>query len=281
MEPIRIDAAGDPRVADFIDVPDPILIRQRGVFVAEGRFVVRRLLSNPRYAPRSLLLTDTALSALAGDLEGVHERFPIYVATRSVIRKIGGYDFHQGCLGLAERPPSVDPDDLLSEINSTRPILVLEQVGNPDNIGAIFRNAAALGAAAVLLSPGCVDPFYRKAIRTSIGATLHLPHAFVSRWPEGLASVRERGYHLAALTPDPTATSIDRYARPRSGGVALLLGNEGAGLSPAVLAGADVCVRIPVDPPVDSLNVATAAAVALHQLRIFNEVDPPAGNGSS
>ncbi len=273
MEPIRIETAGDPRIADFGDVPDPVLIRQRGVFVAEGRFVVRRLLSNRRYVLRALLVTDTAYGVLAGELVAAHLQAPIYVASRSLIRQIGGYDFHQGCLGLAERPESVDVATLLSTVTPERPILVLEQVGNPDNMGAIFRNAAALAAAAVLLSPGCVDPLYRKAIRTSIGATLQVPYAVVHEWPGGLTDARERGYHLAALTPDPTATRLDQYVPPIPGGVALILGNEGDGLTQAVLRRADVRLRIPVDPPMDSLNVATAAALALHQLRMLSEAD--------
>ena len=281
MEPIRIETAGDPRVADFGDVPDPVLIRQRGLFVAEGRFVVRRLLSNPRYALRALLVTDTALGALADELSAAHAQIPIYLASRSLIRQIGGYDFHQGCLGLAERPPPVDVGTLLSDVTPLRPILVLEQVGNPDNIGGIFRNAAALGAAAILLSPGCVDPLYRKAIRTSIGATLHVPYAVVHKWPGGLAYARERGYQLVALTPDATATRLDRYVPPKPGGVALMLGNEGDGLTQAVLSGADVRVRIPVDAPVDSLNVATAAALALHQLRMLSEADGPRDSGNN
>jgi tRNA G18 (ribose-2'-O)-methylase SpoU len=273
VEPIRIETADDPRVADFGDVPDPVLVRQRGRFVAEGRFVVRRLLSNPRYEIRALLVTDTAFGALADELAAAHHQTPVYITSRSVIRQIGGYDFHQGCLGLAERPQPVDVHALLSNVTPMRPILILEKVGNPDNMGAIFRNAAALGAAAVLLSPGCVDPLYRKAIRTSIGATLHVPYAVVHDWPGGLAQARERGYQLVALTPDATATRLDRYALPRPGGVALLLGNEGDGLTQAALSGADVRLRIPVDPPVDSLNVATAAALALQQLRVLSEAD--------
>ena len=208
MEPIRIETADDPRVADFGDVPDPVLVRQRGLFVAEGRFVVRRLLSNPRYVLRALLVTDTAFGALSDELSAAHRHTPVYVTSRSVIRQIGGYDFHQGCLGLAERPQPVDVRELLSSVPLMKPTLILEQVGNPDNIGAIFRNAAALGAAAVLLSPGCVDPLHRKAIRTSIGATLHVPYVVVHDWPGGLAQARERGYHLVALTPDATATRL-------------------------------------------------------------------------
>jgi tRNA G18 (ribose-2'-O)-methylase SpoU len=273
VEPIRIETANDPRVADFGDVSDPVLVRQQGLFVAEGRFVVRRLLANPRYVFRALLVTDTAFGALSDELSAANRQPPVYITSRPVIRQIGGYDFHQGCLGLAERPPAVDVRALLSDVPLVRPIVILEQVANPDNIGAIFRNAAALGAAAVLLSPGCVDPLYRKAIRTSIGATLHVPYAVVHDWPDGLAQVRERGYHLVALTPDATATRLDRYVLPTPGGVALLLGNEGDGLTQAALGGADAHVRIPVDPPVDSLNVATAAALALHQLRNLSEAD--------
>ena len=258
-EPIRVDSVDDPRVAAFRDVPDPVLVRQRGVFVAEGRFVIRRVLAERRFAVRALLMTDTALAALADVLAVTRQpRPPVYLATRQLLRAIGGYDFHQGCLGLARRPPAVATDTLLRERGSTGPIVVLEQVGNPDNIGGIFRNAAAFGATAVLLSPGCGDPLYRKAIRTSIGATLHVPYAVIEDWPGGLAVVWGHGYHLAALTPDPGASDLDAYRPPRdSRGVALVLGNEGDGLTEETLRRADVRVRIPIEPPVDSLNVAT------------------------
>ena len=145
-------------------------------------------------------------------------------------------------------------------------------VGNPDNVGSLFRNAAAFGAAGVVLSPGCADPFYRKAIRTSAGATLRLPFATASDWPAALRALRARGYLVAALTPPGGAAGVatvelgDFAARRPRRPVALVVGTEGDGLTAAALAEADVRVQITIDPSVDSLNVATAAAVALHRL---------------
>ena len=170
------------------------------------------------------------------------------------LRKIGGYDFHQGCLGLAVRPTLRTWVDLLGgepgragQVQGARllgPLVVLERVGNSDNIGGTFRHAAALGASAVLLSPGCSDPLYRKAVRTSTGATLHLPFAVEDGdWPEAIQRLRERGRHVVGLTPHERAIPLDEYRPPpEAAGVALLLGNEGDGLSPGALAMADVWV---------------------------------------
>ena len=184
------------------------------------------------------------------------------------MRQIGGYDFHQGCLGLAERPKPRDPRLLLQQVVTDRPIVILESVGNADNVGGIFRNAAALGAAAVLLSPGCCDPLYRKSVRTSIGASLEMPFAVIENWPAGLAQVSEQGYDLVALTPHGEASPLARYHVPAGcRNAALMLGNEGAGLTAAALAAANRSVRIPLEPAVDALNVATAAALALDHVR--------------
>ena len=270
MELVSVERPDDPRVADFRDVPDPERVRRRGLFVAEGRLVVRRLLATGRFTLRALLVTRTALDALSDALVAAPKFVgPVYVTSSATLREIGGYDFHQGCLGLAVRPTLRTWMDLLGGERLLGPLVVLEKVGNPDNIGGTFRHAAALGASAVLLSPGCSDPLYRKAVRTSTGATLYLPFAVADDdWPEAIQQLRERGRHVVGLTPHERAIPLDEYRAPaEAAGVALLLGNEGDGLSPGTLAMADVCVRIPVDAPVDSLNVATAAAIALYHLR--------------
>ena len=266
---LRIESPDDPRVAEFRDIPDPVLLRQRGAFVAEGRLVVQRLLDASQFHPRALLVTDAALAALEDQLGGTRARdLPIYVTTPNVMRSIGGFDFHRGCLAIGDRPASARVDDLLREGVPQRPLFVLEHIGNADNVGGIFRNAAAFGAAAVVLSPRCCDPLYRKAIRTSMGACLQIPFTRLDDWPDGLKLVRDRGYYLIALTPDRTATPLEHFSVPGGvRGVALLLGSEGAGLSPEVVVAADVAVRISVERTVDSLNVATAAAVALHHFR--------------
>lgn len=270
---VRVETLDDPRIADFRQIPDPVRLRAGGAFVAEGRFAVRRLIADSRFRVRALLVTPTALDSLKETFAEVTV-FPIYVAHRSCIKEIGGYDFHQGCLGLADRPEPETLTALLDRLDRRRPLVVLEQVGNPDNIGGIFRNAAAFGASAILLSPGCCDPFYRKAIRTSIAASLQIPFAVVEEWPGGLEVLRHRGYELIALTPDADATCLARYRffeRGRS--TALMLGNEGDGLSSLALAIADARVRIPLEPAVDSLNVATTAAIVLHRVRDLSSSD--------
>ena len=264
---VRIDSLDDPRVEDFRNVPDPLLVRRRGLFVAEGRLVVERLLTSPGYCLRALLLTETALAHLQRRALWDGLEVPVYLTSPSLLQDIGGYHFHQGCLGLAERPRSASLHDVVDAVRPGRPLLVLERVGNPDNVGGIFRNAAALGAGAVVLSPGCADPLYRKSVRTSLGAVLLVPHAVADDWPAALRALGRRGWAVVALTPDEGALPLGRYEPPVGARLALLLGNEGDGLSREALAGADVRVRIPVEPPVDSLNVATAAAVALHDLR--------------
>ncbi|MCY4658877.1 MAG: RNA methyltransferase [Acidobacteria bacterium] len=272
MPIIRISAPDDPCLDDFDAVPDPVRLRESGQFVVEGRFAIETLLRERRFHVRALLLTESTHRALAADLavpdwSGVN----VYVASAAHFR-IGGYDFHRGYLALADRPEPTPPNELLDAAPRDEPLLVLERVGNPDNVGGLFRNAAAFGAGAVVLSPGCADPFYRKAIRTSAGATLRLPFATASDWPAAFGLLRAGGYLVAALTPPRgvagETTELGEFAarRPPERPVALVVGSEGDGLTAAVLAAADARVSIDIDSSVDSLNVATAAAIALHRL---------------
>ena len=282
MQAVRADTIDDPRIADFRHISDPVRLRERGTFVAEGRLAVRRLIADARFQVRALLVTPTALESLrdAPGLDG--EAFPVYVASRALIKEIGGYDFHQGCLGLADRPEPEKLTALLRRLDRRRPIVVMEQVGNADNLGGIFRNAAAFGAAAVLLSPGCCDPLYRKAVRTSIATSLQVPFAVLDDWPRGLDGVRRQGYNLVALTPDPDATCLERHRFFDHGrSTAVMLGNEGDGLSPDALAAADARVRISLEPTVDSLNVATTAAIVLHHIRRLSDARARPGTESS
>ena len=252
----------DPRLDPYRHVADPAWLRARGLFVAEGRLVVDRLMAAGRYETVSVLVNRAAHDALAGPLSSLTT--DVYVCDDATLSGITGVHFHQGCLALVRRPPPGSPDDLLDA-----PRLVgLEGIGNPDNIGGVFRTAAALGAGGVLMSPTSGDPFYRKAIRTSMGAVLRLPFARMDDWLAGLERFRARGFRIVALTPAPDAVPLDQFA---NGGQAcprliLLLGSEGAGLDPATLASADVRVRIPIGPLVDSLNVVVAAGIALDRL---------------
>ena len=264
IEPV--DDPQDPRLHDFRAVPDPILFRRRGLFVAESRFVVRELLVHPRLVTRSLLATPAALASLRDLLdEGTLHTLPVYVAPPPVLKQVTGFRVHRGCLAIGERPPPATDADLPA-LATARLVVVLEQVGNPDNVGSIFRNAAAFGARCVLLSPGCCDPLYRKAIRTSIGATLRVPYGEIPDWPDGLDRLRAHGYTTVALAPDRGADDLHALAAAPPWRTALVLGAEGAGLSDEAAARADRQVRIPIADGVDSLNVATAAGIALYVL---------------
>lgn len=266
---IQIQDADDPRIADYRNVPDPELIRERGLFVAEGRRMVRTLLTGTRFPARSVLATESAYRAL-GDVLEAHRRdiLPVYVAEQACLDAIAGFHFHRGCLALGERPPPVATAELLADVAEGPAVVVLlDGVGNPDNVGGIFRNAAAFGATAVLLSPGCCDPLYRKAIRTSLGASLQVPFATLAPWPGGFAELAGRGFTIVALTPDPSSVALGRFIdSPPSRRLVFMLGAEGAGLSDAARAAADVDVKIPLAAGVDSINVATAAGIVLQRI---------------
>ena len=262
----RIHSADDPRVAGYRGLRAGEPGRSRGLFVAEGRLVVRRLVQDGRYHVQSVLVNEAALH----DLESVFARLgagvPIFVGDAQALADIAGYDVHRGCLALVLRPPDVTLGELMM---SAQAIVVLEAVSNADNVGGVFRNAAAFGVGGVLLSPPCCDPLYRKAIRTSMGATLRVPFARTDAddWPAVLTRVRAAGFTIVALTPREPSETLETFAsRPRALRMALIVGTEGAGLSAAVEAAADYRVRIPIRGAVDSLNLAVATGIALHAL---------------
>ena len=263
----RIESLGDPRVADYRDLKESALRDDAGLFIAESRLGVRRLLESQRFRVRSLFVTEAALRGLRDVLEELGDDTPVYLASRELLSGVVGYDMHRGCVAAGERGEPASLDAILAECESGPRLLVaLEDVTNPENIGGVFRNAAAFGADAVLLTRRCSDPLYRKAIRVSMGAALRTPFARVGDWPKGLRRLREAGFVVAALTLRAGALAIsefgcDRAVPPR---LALVLGTEGEGLSDATLAAADLEVTIPMEPGVDSLNVATASGIALH-----------------
>jgi tRNA G18 (ribose-2'-O)-methylase SpoU len=284
MPIVDIHHPGDPRLALYRNIPDPELVRSAGLFVAEGRLVVRRLLGDTRLVARSLLVTRPALASLA-DVSIADSALPVYVVSQDVINTVTGFDIHRGCLALGERPAPRDwreisggPDrpaqgDAGPPTRETKtegpPLLViLENVGNADNVGSIFRSSAALGATGVLLAPGCADPLYRKSIRTSMGASLSLPFAAAAPWPAMLDELRLMGVAVIALTPDGGAMPLRQAVAAAAGRpVALVAGHEGDGLSPGAIDRAEIRARIDISPAVDSLNVATAAAIAMYELR--------------
>ena len=259
-----IDGPDDPRVALFRGVRDPELARSAGVFVAEGRFVVRRVLDDPHYRVRALLLNEAAYR----DLESILDRLnavPAYVCNTAAFNPITGFNIHRGCLALVDRP---EPTSIHALSANASRIVALDGVSNPDNVGGIFRNAAAFGADGVLLGPTSGDPLYRKAVRTSMGAALRVPFARAEDWPADLVRLRQHGFTIVALTPREPSEAIDAFAARASAlRIALVAGEEGSGLTPIVESAADVRVRIPIACGVDSLNVAVAVGIALFALR--------------
>ncbi|MEI6667023.1 MAG: RNA methyltransferase [Acidobacteriota bacterium] len=260
-----IDTLDDERVADYRNVPDPVLLKQRGLFVAEGRIVVRHLLAGHHYAVRSVLVSPPALESLR-DLADLRPGIPLYVAPADVLSGIVGFNMHRGCLAICQRPAGATVAATLAQAASARLIVVAEHIGNADNMGGLFRSAMAFGAGAVLLSPDCCDPLYRKAVRVSIGGTVRVPSAVIEDWPNGLLTLKQAGYTLVGLTPDARAKELGEWAfqERRPARIALVVGHEGSGLSDPALTMIDSRVRIEMVAGVDSLNVATAAGIAMY-----------------
>jgi tRNA G18 (ribose-2'-O)-methylase SpoU len=259
---IPVASLDAPGLDDYRDIAHPERLLARGRFVAEGRLVVERLVALAGYRLRSVLLTDAAAAALAPLVARVPAEVPVYVAGHAVMNGVVGFNIHRGCLALADRPPALPLS--AADLDGVDRLLVLEGVNNPDNVGGLFRAAAALGAGLVVLGPNCGDPLYRKAIRTSRGGTLSLPWRVAPSWPEALTELRRAGLAIVACTPSPGAPSLYEIALPPR--AAVLVGAEGPGLSAEALALTDLRVRIPMHGGVDSLNVTTAAAIVLSAL---------------
>lgn len=258
----QLTDAGDPALAAYRDVGDRAALERAGLFVAEGRWIVERLLEDGRFRVHSVAVTPPAAIALAS-VFAARPDISILVCEPHLLQSITGFDFHRGCLALARRDGA---DVALENLLRGTSLLALEGIGNPDNVGGLFRTAFALGADAVLLDGATGDPLYRKAIRTSMGATLRVPYARVADWAGAFATARAEGFKVVALTPDPGAMSIDDYVVEPGARFVLALGSEGAGLQPESMRKADVRVRIPIEPRADSLNVVVAAAIALKTL---------------
>jgi tRNA G18 (ribose-2'-O)-methylase SpoU len=265
---ITIDSLDDPRVAAYRDIPEPERLRRQGGFVAEGRLVVRHLLASDAFETRSVLVSPAALEGLRDAIEPRPD-LHVYVMPVDRLAALVGFNVHRGCLAIGGRPPACTVAAWWRAAAPAGLAVAVERVGNADNMGAIFRNALAFGAGGILLSPGCCDPLYRKSIRVSTGAALRLPYAVDEAWPAALHALRAVGARVLAMTPHPPARSIDDAVAPCDGGatIVILVGHEGDGLSEAAFATSDERVRIPLAQDVDSLNVSTAAAIALHACR--------------
>jgi tRNA G18 (ribose-2'-O)-methylase SpoU len=260
---IRVNDPDDPRIDAYRNVPDPDLLIQGGLFVAEGRLVVRRLIEGRRFPVRSVMVTEAALVPLR-DVLATRDELTVYVVLQAVMNGITGFNLHRGCLAIGERPRPYDWRELMK---GARRAIALERIGNADNVGSVFRSASAFGVDTVLLERSCTDPLYRKAIRTSMGAALTMPYAQAEPWPEMLRALAQEGWVIVAMTPAPTGLALRPLAltisdRP----VLVVVGNEGEGLSDAALDACTHRARIPMTNNVDSLNVATAAAIALYEL---------------
>ncbi|MEZ4331916.1 MAG: RNA methyltransferase [Myxococcota bacterium] len=268
--PERIVDPDDSRLADYRILRDGDLLRRRGRFVVEGRTNLRVLLEHAPLRPESILLGATAWSALREELERHATDVPIYLADPPLLESLVGFSVHRGALALCARPAAREAGALIRAVRASggaSRIVVLEDVRDADNVGAIFRNALALGARAVFLSDGCCDPLYRKAIRTSMGASLRVPFARVADLVGFLARLRESGFVVVAFDPKEPGEALGASFRRIADPVALVVGTEGPGLSAAARAVATRTVRIAMEPGVDSLNVATAVAIGLHALR--------------
>ncbi|MGW0033366.1 TrmH family RNA methyltransferase [Streptomyces sp. NPDC003314] len=261
-ELITIDTPDDPRLHDYTGLTDVELRRRRepaeGLFIAEGEKVIRRA-GQAGYAMRSMLLSAKWVDTMRDVIDAAEA--PVYVIDPDLAERVTGYHVHRGALASMRRKELPEAAGLLAE---ARRVVVMESVNDHTNIGAIFRSAAALGMDAVLLSPDCADPLYRRSVKVSMGAVFSVPYARLEGWPHGLGTVREAGFRLLALTPAERAVSIDEAAPHKLDRVALMLGAEGEGLSQKALKAADEWVRIPMAHGVDSLNVGAAAAVAFY-----------------
>ncbi|RKT83709.1 tRNA G18 (ribose-2'-O)-methylase SpoU [Saccharopolyspora antimicrobica] len=260
---VEISEVDDPRVDDFRDLSRadrrPDRPGGRGLVIAEGVVVVERLLASP-YPVRALFGVRRRIEALAGATAALD--VPAYVASADVMAQVVGFHLNRGVLAVADRAPVIPPAEL---IERSRRLVVLEGIGDHENLGALFRNAAALGVDGVLLGAGCSDPLYRRSVRVSMGHVLRVPFAHLESWPEDLKLLRDNGFRLAALTPRADAKSL-RDAALDEGRVAVLLGSEGPGLTEEAITAADLAVRIPMAGGVDSLNVATAGAIAFNAM---------------
>ena len=260
---VHVDSSADPRLEPYRHVGDHRWVREHGLLVAEGRLVLERLVCSGTHPIDSVLLTSTAFTALESILQQLDA--PIYVAPQALLNETAGYNFHRGCLALAARPHPQPLDDVVSD---ARLLLGMEQIGDPDNVGGLFRTAAAFGVNGIVLDSRSSDPYYRKSIRTSMGAVLTMGFATIEDWPAAIRALRDRGFDVLALTPSSNAVDLDALpAGDASARTLVLVGAEGTGLTEEVLAAGVVPVCIPMAEGVDSLNVVVAAGVALSRLR--------------
>ncbi|MDK1473446.1 RNA methyltransferase [Streptomyces sp. 549] len=286
-EPRTVEDPADPRLADYTGLTDVQLRRRRepaeGLFIAEGEKVIRRALQ-AGYRMRSMMLTAKWADVMDDVIASVDA--PVHLVAADLAEQVTGYHVHRGALASMQRAPLPEVADLLATARRADPsrtaalagacdpdglparrIAVFEDLVDHANLGAAFRNAAALGVDAVLLTPRCADPLYRRAVKVSMGAVLQLPWTRLRSWPGDVGILREAGFTTAAFCLGEQSITLDELAARRPPRLALMFGTEGDGLTPQALATADVRVRIPMDAGVDSLNVAATSALAFYATR--------------
>ncbi|MFV0320064.1 MAG: TrmH family RNA methyltransferase [Microbacterium sp.] len=260
----RVDAADDPRLADYRDLTDVALRRRLepagGLYIAESAKVIARALA-AGHEPRSVLVQDRWLADAEHLLDGTDAA--VYVVPAAIAESVTGYAVHRGVLAAMHRPAVMPVAEV---ITGARTVVVLDEIVDHTNVGAVFRSAAALGADAVLVSPRCADPLYRRSVRVSMGTVFQVPWTRLPAWPEARGILHSAGFTIAALALADDAIDLESFAASRPASVAILLGAEGDGLSRPAMDAADVVVTIPMTGQVDSLNVAAASAVAVWAL---------------
>lgn len=271
--PIEIEDPRDERVADFLHLTDVRLRRrlepERGLYLAESEKVIRRALA-AGHSPRAFLMSRKWLDDLADLVEqATATRVPVYVAGEDVIREMTGFHLHRGALASMQRPDLPTLEDVLG---GARRVIVLEDIVDHTNVGAVFRSAAALGVDGVLVTPRCADPLYRRSIRVSMGTVFQVPWTRTGTWPADVDTLRRAGFTVAAFALEDESVSLDDLAADPPDRLALVLGAEGDGLGHRKVAASDLVVRIPMAGGVDSLNVAAASAVAMWALRVGDQL---------
>ncbi|MFP3465407.1 TrmH family RNA methyltransferase [Leifsonia sp. SIMBA_070] len=262
----RIDDLEADGLSDYSRLTDVALRRVTepagGLYIAESTKVITRALA-AGHRPRSVLLQEQWLPDIE-PLLAPYPYVPVFVGDAAVLERLTGYHLHRGALAAMHRPALPDPADLLRD---ARRVVVLEDIVDHTNVGAIFRAVAGLGADAVLVTPRCADPLYRRSVRVSMGTVLQVPWTRLPEWDAAVPLLHDAGFDIAALALADDAVTLDDYAADPPERVAMVFGAEGDGLSRRALAAADTVVTIPMLHGVDSLNVASASAVALWALR--------------
>jgi tRNA G18 (ribose-2'-O)-methylase SpoU len=273
-ELVPVDDPGDPRLSDYRDLRDVQLRKHlesdEGLFIAEGEKVVRRALE-AGFRPRSFLMAPRWLEGLADVMAS--SQAPCYVVEESLAESVTGFHVHRGALASLHRRPMPSVADVLA---GARTVVVLEDVVDHTNVGAIFRSSAALGVDGILLSPRCADPLYRRSVKVAMGAVFHVPYARTDHWYDAVHALSDAGFTTVALTPAADSVDIEQAVSGKAR-VALLMGTEGHGLSRRWMESADVRAVIPMAGGIDSLNVAAATAVACYVARARR--NPTSGPG--